>query len=66
MSLTRPTVNANGNLFEVSTVQAGAVRTMVEALKEILTEANLELPSQARARREHDLSFQADQDDGQQ
>ena len=46
MSLTRPNVNANGNLFEVSTVQAGAVRTMVEALKEILTEANLEFDAQ--------------------
>ena len=46
MSLSRPAVNPNGNLFEVSTVQAGAVRTMVEALKEILTEANLEFDSQ--------------------
>ena len=34
--------NANGNLFEVRTVQAGAFRTLIEALKEILTEANLE------------------------
>jgi len=34
--------NANGNLFEIRTVQAGAFRTLVEALKEILTEANLE------------------------
>lgn len=35
-------VNANGNLFEIRTVQAGAFRTLIEALKEILTEANLE------------------------
>jgi proliferating cell nuclear antigen len=34
--------NANGNLFEIRTVQAGAFRTLIEALKEILTEANLE------------------------
>ena len=39
-------VNANGNLFEIRTVQAGAFRTLVEALKEILTEANLEFDSQ--------------------
>ena len=38
--------NANGNLFEIRTVQAGAVRTLIEALKEILTEANLEFDSQ--------------------
>jgi len=37
--------NANGNLFEIRTVQAGAFRTLVEALKEILTEANLEFDS---------------------
>lgn len=34
--------NANGNLFEIRTVQASAFRTLIEALKEILTEANLE------------------------
>jgi proliferating cell nuclear antigen len=38
--------NANGNLFEIKTVQAGAFRTLIEALKEILTEANLEFDSQ--------------------
>jgi len=34
--------NANGNLFEIRTVQSSAFRTLIEALKEILTEANLE------------------------
>jgi len=34
--------NANGNLFEIRTVQSAALRTLIEALKEILTEANLE------------------------
>lgn len=34
--------NANGNLFEVRTVQSAAFRTLVEGLKEILAEANLE------------------------
>jgi hypothetical protein len=34
--------NANGNLFEIKTVQSSAFRTLIEALKEILTEANLE------------------------
>jgi proliferating cell nuclear antigen len=38
--------NSNGNLFEIRTVQAGAFRTLVEALKEILTEANLEFDSE--------------------
>lgn len=38
--------NANGNLFEIKTVQSGAFRTLIEALKEILTEANLEFDSQ--------------------
>ena len=37
------TVNENGNLFEIRTVQSGAFRTLVEALKEILAEANLEV-----------------------
>jgi proliferating cell nuclear antigen len=37
--------NANGNLFEIRTVQSAAFRTLVEALKEILTEANLEFDS---------------------
>jgi proliferating cell nuclear antigen len=44
MSTARP--NQNGNLFEVKTVQSGAFRTLIEALKEILTEANLEFDSQ--------------------
>ncbi len=43
MSVARP--NANGNLFEIKTVQSGAFRTLIEALKEILTEANLEFDS---------------------
>jgi proliferating cell nuclear antigen len=34
--------NANGNLFEIRTVQSAVFRTLIEALKEILTEANLE------------------------
>lgn len=34
--------NANGNLFEIRTVQSGAFRTLIEGLKEILAEANLE------------------------
>jgi len=38
--------NANGNLFEIKTVQSGAFRTLIEALKEILTEANLEFDSE--------------------
>jgi proliferating cell nuclear antigen len=38
--------NTNGNLFEIKTVQSGAFRTLIEALKEILTEANLEFDSQ--------------------
>jgi proliferating cell nuclear antigen len=38
--------NANGNLFEIKSVQSGAFRTLIEALKEILTEANLEFDSQ--------------------
>lgn len=37
--------NANGNLFEIKTIQAAAFRTLIEALKEILTEANLEFDS---------------------
>lgn len=44
MSTARP--NQNGNLFEIKTVQSGAFRTLIEALKEILTEANLEFDSQ--------------------
>jgi len=43
MSLVKP--NQNGNLFEIKTVQSGAFRTLIEALKEILTEANLEFDS---------------------
>lgn len=42
----RATPNANGNLFEIKTVQSGAFRTLIEALKEILTEANLEFDSE--------------------
>lgn len=42
----KATPNANGNLFEIKTVQSGAFRTLIEALKEILTEANLEFDSQ--------------------
>ncbi len=38
-------VNENGNLLELKTVQSGAFRTLIEALKEILTEANLEFDS---------------------
>ena len=34
-------VNANGNLFEIKTVQS-AFRSLIEAVKEIVTEANLE------------------------
>ena len=34
--------NANGNLFEIRTVQSAAFRTLIEGLKEILAEANLE------------------------
>ena len=48
MSLqSRPTAmaNENGNLFEIRTVQSSAFRTLIEALKEILTEANLEFDS---------------------
>lgn len=41
--LARP--NANGNLFEIRTVQSGAFRTLIEGLKEILAEANLEFDS---------------------
>ena len=37
--------NHNGNLFEIRTVQSSAFRTLIEALKEILTEANLEFDS---------------------
>ena len=37
--------NANGNLFEIRTVQSGAFRTLIEGLKEILAEANLEFDS---------------------
>jgi len=34
--------NANGNVFEIKTIQAGAFRTLIEGLKEILTEVDLE------------------------
>ena len=39
-------VNANGNLFEIKTVQSGAFRSLIEAVKEIVTEANLEFTSE--------------------
>ena len=45
MSIPVASPNANGNLFEIRTVQSSAFRTLVEALKEILTEANLEFDS---------------------
>lgn len=45
MSLSSVKPNANGNLFEIRTVQSGAFRTLIEALKEILAEANLEFDS---------------------
>lgn len=44
MSLAKP--NANGNLFEIKTVQSGAFRTLIEALKEILNDVNVEFDSQ--------------------
>ena len=37
--------NENGYLFEIRTVQSAAFRTLIEALKEILTEANMEFDS---------------------
>ncbi len=37
-----PVPNANGNLFELKTTQGSIFRNLVEALKEILMEANLE------------------------
>ena len=46
MASTVGKTNANGNLFEIKTVQSGAFRTLIEALKEILTEANLEFDPQ--------------------
>lgn len=45
MSLATAKPNANGNLFEIRTVQSSAFRTLIEALKEILAEANLEFDS---------------------
>jgi proliferating cell nuclear antigen len=43
MSLTQTAKpNANGNLFEIRTVQSSAFRTLIEGLKEILADANLE------------------------
>ena len=44
-SMSANTPNSNGNLFEIKTIQAAAFRTLIEALKEILTEANLEFDS---------------------
>ena len=46
MSLVHQNANANGNIFEIKTVQSGAFRTLIEALKEILTEANIEVDPQ--------------------
>ena len=43
MSVAKP--NANGNLFEIRTVQSSAFRTLIEGLKEILAEANIEFDS---------------------
>lgn len=43
--MSAPAPNANGNLFEIKTIQAAPFRTLIEALKEILTEANLEFDS---------------------
>jgi proliferating cell nuclear antigen len=37
--------NENGNLFEIRTSQSAIFRNLIEALKEILTEANLEFDS---------------------
>ena len=34
--------NPNGNLFEIKTIQSGAFRSLIEAVKEIVTEANIE------------------------
>jgi proliferating cell nuclear antigen len=45
MSVVTAKPNANGNLFEIRTVQSSAFRTLIEALKEILAEANLEFDS---------------------
>ncbi len=46
MSLAAPSrPNANGNLFEIRTVQSAAFRTLIEALKENLADANLEFDS---------------------
>ena len=44
MSLVK--ANTNGNLFEIKTVQSGAFRSLIEAVKEIVTEANLEFSSE--------------------
>lgn len=38
--------NANGNLFEIKTVQSGAFRSLIEAVKEIVAEANIEFTSE--------------------
>ena len=37
--------NANGNLFEFSTIQASVIKSLIEALKEHLPEANFEFDS---------------------
>lgn len=38
--------NANGNLFEIKTIQSGAFRSLIEAVKEIVAEANIEFTSE--------------------
>lgn len=43
--MSSPQVNQNGNLFEIKTTQSAIFRNLIEALKEILTEANLEFDS---------------------
>jgi proliferating cell nuclear antigen len=45
MSLAKPQINQNGNLFEFRTVQAAVIKSLVEALKEHLPEANFEFDS---------------------
>ena len=41
----QPQANANGNLFEFSTIQASVIKSLIEALKEHLPEANFEFDS---------------------
>jgi len=44
-SLAKPQTNQNGNLFEFRTVQAAVIKSLIEALKEHLPEANFEFDS---------------------